>query len=141
MPYGWGEHTGELELWVTAGSAPEVFEEALRAVAELLGGEEGETDAPDAPAAPAPEARLLAIEGGDHARLLAGWLEELAFLAETEGFVPERAEQLRLAPAGVTARVIGHRGAPPHLIKAVTLHRLAFEPDDDGWRARVVLDV
>ncbi len=133
MPYGWGEHTGELELWVTASSEREVFEEALRALAELLADEEGETG-------PA-EARLVAVEGGDHARLLAGWLEELAFLAETEGLVPERAEELVLAPAGVTARIVGHRGAPPHLIKAVTLHRLAFERDDDGWRARVVLDV
>jgi SHS2 domain-containing protein len=133
VPYGWGEHTGELELWVTASSASEVFEEALRAVAELLGSEEGETGAP--------AARLIAIEGGDHARLLAGWLEELAFLAETEGFVPERVEELRLAPAGVSGRVVGHSGSPPHLIKAVTLHRLAFEPDGDGWRARVVLDV
>jgi protein archease len=133
MPYGWGEHTGELELWVTAASEPEVFAEALRAVAELLGDEEGE-------AGPV-ETRMIAIEGGDHARLLAGWLEELAFLAETEGFVPERAEELALAPAGVTARVVGRHGAPPHLIKAVTLHRLAFDPDDEGWRARVVLDV
>jgi SHS2 domain-containing protein len=134
VPYGWGEHTGELELWVTARSASEVFEEAVRAVAELLGSEEGETGAGS-------EARLVAIEGGDHARQLAGWLEELAFLAETEGFVPEHAEELRVAPAGVSARIVGHIGSPPHLIKAVTLHRLAFEPEGDGWRARVVLDV
>ena len=133
MAYGWAEHTGELELWLTAASAPEVFEDAVLAVAELLGDEDGE--------AATPEARLIAVEGGDHARLLASWLEELAFLAETDGFVPERAEQLALAPAGVSARVIGHRGAPPHLIKAVTLHRLAFAPEGDGWHARVVLDV
>ncbi|HKE78293.1 MAG TPA: archease [Solirubrobacteraceae bacterium] len=130
MPYGWGEHTGELELWVTASSEREVFAEAVRAVAELLGGEGGER-----------ESRDVAVAATDRGRLLAGWLEELAFLAETEGFVPERAEELVLAPARVTARVVGHRGTPPHLIKAVTLHRLAFEPDDGGWRARVVLDV
>jgi SHS2 domain-containing protein len=134
VAYGWGEHTGELELWVTAASERDVFEEALRAVAELLGDE-------DDAATGATSSRLVAVEGGDHARLLAGWLEELAFLAETEGFVAERAEELRLAPAGVSARVVGRVGAPPHLIKAVTLHRLAFEQADDGWRARVVLDV
>ena len=130
MPYGWGEHTGELELWLTASSEREVFEEAVRAVAELLGEEGGDR-----------ESRDVAVAGADRAGLLAEWLEELAFLAETEGFVPERAEELALAPAGVTARVVGHRGTPPHLIKAVTLHRLAFEPHDGGWRARVVLDV
>jgi SHS2 domain-containing protein len=135
MPYGWGEHTGELELWVTAASEAEVFEDALRAVGELLDEEDaGETE-------PAAVSRLIAIEGGDHAALLAAWLEELAFLAETDGFVPERAEDLHLAPAGVQARVVGHRGSPPHLIKAVTLHRLAFERDGDRWRALVVLDV
>ena len=130
MPYGWGEHTGELELWVTASSEREVFLEALRAMVELLGNEGVER-----------ESRDVAVAGADRAVLLAEWLEELAFLAETEGFVPERAEELVLAPAGVTARVVGHLGTPPHLIKAVTLHRLAFEPDDGGWRARVVLDV
>ena len=130
MPYGWGEHTGELELWVTASSERGVFEEAVRAVAEVLGAEGGES-----------ESREVAVAGADRAGLLAEWLEELAFLAETEGFVPDRAEGLVLTPARVTARVVGHRGTPPHLIKAVTLHRLAFEPDDGGWRARVVLDV
>ena len=133
MAYGWAEHTGELELWLTAASESAVFEEALRAMAELLRDEAAEPGAA--------EARLIAIEGGDRARVLAGWLEELAFLAETEGLVPERAEELRLAPAGVTARVVGHRGSPPHLVKAVTLHRLAFERDDGGWRATVILDV
>jgi SHS2 domain-containing protein len=130
VPYGWGEHTGELELWVTASSEREVFLEALRAVVELLGNEGVEG-----------ESRDVSVAAADRGRLLAGWLEELAFLAETEGFVPERAEELVLSPSGVTARVVGHRGTPPHLIKAVTLHRLAFEPDDGGWRARVVLDV
>jgi SHS2 domain-containing protein len=133
MAYGWAEHTGELELWLTGSSEAEVFVEALRALAELLGNEDGEGRVA--------AARLIAIEGGDRARLLAGWLEELAFLAETEGLVPERAEELRLAPAGITARVVGHRGSPPHLVKAVTLHRLAFERDGGGWRATVVLDV
>ena len=130
MPYGWGEHTGELELWVTASSEREVFLEALRAVVELLGNEGVER-----------ESRDVAVAAADRGRLLAAWLEELAFLAETEGFVPERAEECVLGPAAVNARVVGHCGTPPHLIKAVTLHRLTFEPDDGGWRARVVLDV
>jgi SHS2 domain-containing protein len=110
-----------------------VFSEALRAVAELLGSEDGE--------AHVAASHSVLVEGADRARLLAGWLEELAFLAETEGLVPERAEELRLAPGRVSARVVGVRGAPPHLIKAVTLHGLAFERSDQGWRARVVLDV
>jgi SHS2 domain-containing protein len=133
MAYGWGEHTGELELWLTGSSEAEVFAEALRAMAELLGDEDGQ--------ARMAAAHPVVVEGADRARLLAGWIEELAFLAETEGLVPEHAEELRLGPGGVSARVVGVRGAPPHLVKAVTLHRLAFERSAAGWRARVVLDV
>jgi SHS2 domain-containing protein len=130
MPYGWGEHVGELELWVTAVSEEAVFLEALRALGELLGNEGGES-----------QSRDVAVAACDRALLFAGWLEELVFLAETEAFVPDALEELALSPGALRARVLGHRGAPPHLVKAVTLHRLAFEPDDDGWRARVVLDV
>ena len=61
--------------------------------------------------------------------------------AETEGFVPERAGELELDDGVLRATVRGHRGEPRHLVKAVTLHRLLFEPEGDGWRARVVLDV
>jgi len=39
--------------------------------------------------------------------------------------------------ANVRARVAD----PPHLVKAVTYHRLAFEAHGERWRARAVLDV
>jgi SHS2 domain-containing protein len=129
--YGFSEHVGELELWVTADSEEGVFGESARALAEVL----------DDGSCGAAEQRDVAVRGGDRASLFAGWLEELAFLAETEGFVPERVEEVALADGGVRARVAGRRGSPPHLVKAVTYHRLSFEPGADGWRARAVLDV
>jgi protein archease len=129
--YGFSEHVGELELWVTADSEEAVFGESARALAEVL--EDG--------GAGAPEEREVAVRGTDRPALLVEWLEELAFLAETEGFVPERVAHVTLEDGGVRARIAGHRGSPPHLVKAVTYHRLSFEPTDDGWRARAVLDV
>jgi SHS2 domain-containing protein len=42
---------------------------------------------------------------------------------------------------GLAARVHGTVGDPPHVVKAVTYHRLAFEPRGDAWHATVVLDV
>ena len=132
MSYGWSEHVGELELWVQAPDEAGVFAEALRALRELLGDEEpgGER-----------EWRDVVAEGADRAVLLAAWLEELNFLAETEGFAPETADDLALEPARVRARVGGRVGSPPHLVKAVTYHRLAFERAGGGWRAVAVLDV
>ncbi|HWT23436.1 MAG TPA: archease [Solirubrobacteraceae bacterium] len=132
--HGWDEHTGELQLWVTAPTEPEVFGEALRAVAEILS-ENGP------PAAPGRELREIALEAGDRGVLLADWIGELAFLAETDAFVPDSLEALELAGKGLRARVRGHFGRPPHLVKAVTYHDLRFERTDDGWRAQVVLDV
>jgi SHS2 domain-containing protein len=132
MPYRWIEHTGELELELEASSEGGVFEAAFEAMRELLsdGG--------------APGRRLEApveLMGRDRAGLLVDWVGELAFLAETLGLVPERLSRLELEEDGVRAVVQGRQGGPAHLVKGATYHRLCFEPVDDGWRARVVLDV
>jgi SHS2 domain-containing protein len=106
-----------------------VLRDALRAFSELAGGGEGETIE-----------RSLVIEAGDLPVLLAAWLEELVFLAETEGFVPGDAD-LSLSGLRLDATVRGRRGEPRPLVKAVTLHRLRFRPENCVWRGRVVLDV
>jgi SHS2 domain-containing protein len=132
MTYTWGEHVGELELRMDAADEAGVFAAAVRAMAELLGGGGG---------ADVREWIAVSAEGADRAVLLAAWLEELIFLAEHDGVVPLTAEDIVLQPGSVAARVGGYRGEPPHLVKAVTYHRLAFEPHERGWRATVVLDV
>lgn len=129
--YRWLEHTGELELEIEAPTQPAVFSEALEALAELLGGG----------AAGREELRRIAVEAADPATLLAGWLEELVFLAESEAFVAERAEEIDIAETRLAARVAGRVGDPPHLVKAVTYHGLELTERDDAWYARLVLDV
>jgi SHS2 domain-containing protein len=132
MAYEWGEHVGELELQVTAADEAGLFEEALRALGELMGDEQEGGRA---------ERFEVAAAGDDRAALFATWLEELAFLAETEGLVPVDVDELVLGPREVRAAVRGYRGEPPHLVKAVTYHRLAYERSDGGWRALAILDV
>jgi SHS2 domain-containing protein len=131
------EHTGELELELRATSEREVFEEALAALGGLLaeraGGEEG--------ALGEPARHDVSASAPDRATLLAEWLAELAFLAESEGFVPDRAEHLELTGSSLEATVAGRRASPPHLVKAVTYHRLGVWEKDQTWRARVVFDV
>jgi SHS2 domain-containing protein len=131
--YAWGEHVGELELRLEADDEPGIFAAAVAAFAELLAGEEDDgapTDWFD-----------VRADGGDRAALLAAWLDELVFLAEHERLVPVTVEGLTLDATGVSGRVGGHRGEPPHLVKAVTYHRLAFEPGAGGFHATAVLDV
>jgi SHS2 domain-containing protein len=133
VSYRWGEHVGELELHVEAASERDVFADATLAFAELLADDER----PTADAAP----QRVSATGRDRAALLAAFLEELIFLAETERFVPRALARLRLGDGALEALVAGGRGDPPHLVKAVTHHRLAFEPFDGRWRARLLLDV
>jgi SHS2 domain-containing protein len=129
--YRWVEHTAEVELHVEAETREQVFAEALAAFAELVSrdeeGEHGEHE--------------VALEAQDDATLLAEWLGEFVFLAETEDFVPERLARLELAGSRLTAVVSGRRGRPAHLVKAVTYHGLELGSSKGVWKARVVLDV
>ena len=127
--YRFVEHTAELEVELEASTAEGVLLEALRAFAELVGPGDGD-----------PVERSVEASAGDLPALLAAWLDELLFLAETEGLVPEEAE---VSLDGTRARgvVRGRRGKPRPLVKAITLHRLRFRPENGVWRGRVVLDV
>ena len=132
--YRWLEHTSEVELELTADSERGVFEDAVAALAELLGFAETPRGGPT-------EVRAVAVAADRPSDLLVGWLEELVFLAESQGFVGLRLTDFDLADSGVAAAVEGVVGDPPPLVKAVTLHGLRFEPRDGGYLARVTLDV
>lgn len=131
MTYRWVDHTSEVELEIKAAGEREVLEEAVRALAELLGIDAtGQTT----------ERRLIA-RATDRPALLAAWIEELAFLAESEGFVATEVLELELDAGSVSARVAGVLGEPPPLVKAVTYHRLVFERAGEVYVGRVILDV
>jgi SHS2 domain-containing protein len=146
--YRWVEHTGELEIEIEAPSEGRVFEEGFEAMRELFAGElkdvaQAGSAAPSMPANEpnaTPAARWISLAGIDRAVLLADWLAELAYLAET-GMVPARLRSLELSEQGLEAEIETVVGSPPHLVKAVTYHRLALEPATSGWRATVILDV
>ncbi len=127
--YRFVDHTAELEVELEAESAEGVLEEALRAFVELAGTGEGEM-----------VARRLAVSAADLPALLAAWLEELVYLAETEGFVPDAAE-LSLSGLELSALLQGRLGEPRPLVKGVTLHRLRLRSENGVWSGRVVLDV
>jgi protein archease len=130
----WLDHTAELELELEAPTEHEVLSDALVALTELLeeGGSFGNSLS---------ERRAITAVGTDRPALLAAWLEELLFLSESAGFIPTRIEELSLQDETLTATVAGRLGNPRPLVKAVTYHRLQFEPSERGYRARVVFDV
>lgn len=129
--YRWVDHTAELELEIEAASEQQVLEDALRALADLLGPLQNSGE----------ERRTVTVSASDRPALLAGWLEELVFLAESEGFIGAYIEQLDLSEDSLRGAVVGRLGEPSPLVKAVTYHRLEFSPTERGYFARVVLDV
>jgi SHS2 domain-containing protein len=131
----WVDHISELELEVEAPTERGVFEEALAAIGGLLAERAGEERHREL------VRREVSASAPDRATLLAEWLSELAYLAESEGLVPARAERLELAGAALEATVVGYQGSPSPLIKAVTYHRLGIWEENETWRARVILDV
>ena len=133
MAYEWIEHTAEVELQIDAHSPREVFEDALAAFAELV--------ADEAEASDDRQRHELRLVAADRASLLVAWLEELIYLAETEGFVPARVARFEAGDSELRAHVEGRAGEPRPLVKAVTYHGLEFARTGDGWRARIVLDV
>jgi protein archease len=139
MSYRWLEHTSELALQIDAPSEEAVFEQALAALGELIAGHDDNGSDEDG------AARELDVElnlvAGDRAALLAAFMEELVYLAETRDLVPERAKRLELSGKRLTATVCGHRGGPRHVVKGVTYHELTFASRGDGFAATVVLDV
>jgi SHS2 domain-containing protein len=126
------DHTAELILELDAPTREGVLAEAVRALGELL--DTGETAGP-------PLTRTIRATAPDDAALLAAWLEELVFLAETEGLVPRHVDDIAVAGGVATGVVTGVHGTPPHLVKAVTYNELELRPEGDHWRGHAVLDV
>ena len=127
----WIDHTAELEVELTAPTAEAVFGEAVVAIAELLGGGTGAGAG----------TRTVEVEASDRAALLAAFVEELVFLAESDRLIATAARAVTLGDGRVRAEVEFEEGDPPHLVKAVTYHRLAFEQGEGGYHATAVLDV
>jgi SHS2 domain-containing protein len=130
--FRWVDHTAELELEIDARTEREVLADALTALAELLTVDDRSWERDE---------RTVHVSASDRPALLAAWLEELVFLAESQGFVATRIEGLELSHNALTAMVTGVLDDPRPVVKAVTYHRLLFEPAGDRYVARVVLDV
>lgn len=131
--YRWVDHTSEVELAVSGRTEEEVLAEAMLGLSELL--------VPEGTAVGEKAREEVSVAAGDRPALLAAWLEELAYLAETRGFLPESVLRMELGEGSLRAEVAGRRAEVASPVKAVTYHGLSFERDDGGWRGTAVLDV
>lgn len=92
------------------------------------------------------ETRQLTATGGDREELLVNWLNEVLYLLDGARFVPAAIEVERLEDLVLQATVQGEprddeRHPPRLVVKAVTFHQLAVFEREEGWGARVFLDI
>jgi SHS2 domain-containing protein len=128
--YEWRSHTADIELRVLAPSENGVLADAADAFGRYV-----ELDRDGEPAR-----HELDLEAPDRGSLLVALLEELIFLADTEGFVPDRSE-LCVDGGRLSGVLEGRRTRIDPIVKAATYHGLRFERNGDVWDARVVFDV
>ena len=97
--FRWVDNTAELELEIEASTEEGVFADALAALAELLATEpEVQLRAGHEREGGPSVTRRVSAEAEDRPALLAAWMEELVFLAETQGFEPLAVQALELGP-------------------------------------------
>lgn len=133
MEHAFAEHTGEVEVHLMAADLGGLFEEAGRALAELMLGESG---------TPSGEAEMVTLQASDRETLMFEWLNELVFRSETEKVVFTDFEVDEISDTKLVAEI---RGVEPQSIrtavKAATFHRLEIADTADGCEATVVFDV
>ena len=136
------DHTADVGFELGASTLEELFDEARRAllmvVFERPPEEEGE------------DRRWVPLSAPDYEILLVRWLNELTYLIQDTGFVPTGAkieiQKTERTDLSLEASLVG---APLDLeeygwqgeIKSATFHGMDVANDDEGWHARVILDV
>ncbi len=135
------DHTADVGFEVRAPTLEELFDEARRALLMVVF---------ERPPQEGEEVHRIRLSAPDNETLLVRWLNELAYLIQDTGFVPTGAEiELRRTGSTDLSLEANLAGAPLDLeeygwqgeIKSATFHGLNVANDDEGWHARVILDV
>jgi SHS2 domain-containing protein len=135
------DHTADVGFDLGASTLEGLFDEARRALLMV---------AFERPPQDGGEEREVRLSAPDRETLLVRWLNELTYLIQDKGFVPASA-RIRLEETGLagSSLIASLTGAPALLeeygwqgeIKSATFHGLDVSSDDEGWHARVILDV
>lgn len=134
MAHIFEEHTGEAWLRLRTDSLPALYEEAARALAELMCAQCRD---------PSGESVHVEVRAPDRKVLLAAWIDELVYLSEAHRRVWTEVRVHDLTKTELRATV---RGCQPEAlrtqVKAATLHDLRLvETSTGSFEATVALDV
>lgn len=131
------EHTADMGLEATAGSIGSVAEQMAQGLACMIYGEcpvdiQLSSD--------------LVVCAEDPAELLVAWLSEVLYWCEQDNLVPGKFEVVEAGRCNWHTTISGEpfdpaRHAVERQVKSVTYHQACLEQTDNGWYARVYVDL
>jgi SHS2 domain-containing protein len=133
-------HTSEIGLRAVAPTLADLFRCLAQAMVVLTGAE----------AEPEEETVFFEVEltAVDLPGLLVDWLNEVLYLHEVSGVVPDGVDFDELSPRALQATLLGRRAraAADLQIKAVTYHQLVIvqetkDLEREQWKAEVFFDI
>ena len=149
IPFEILEHTADIGLKAYGSTIEALFVNAAVGLQSLAlpqkDREDEVTSEPDAG-----QAQTLRASGGNYEDLLVGWLSEILYFIDAEGWSFAAFRIIRIAgEAGeltIEGRGIGSRRDPLSRsravpVKAVTYHQIAVRQTADGWEAVVYFDI
>ncbi len=135
--YRFFDHTADFGLEILGDDAPSLFEEAAKALFDLVTSPADQKQG---------HRRRLDVAGEDWADLMVNWLRELLYLWNGKSLLVRGIELTMLEETRLQATITCEKYDPNrheirNEIKAVTYHQIEVGPFDDGWRARVIFDI
>ena len=137
MGYELLDHTGDLGIRVWAADVRGIFQEAARALFDII------TDLEKVEVHVDVE---VAVEGLGQEELLVAWLSELLYLYEVEGlllcdFTITDIDEVSIQGVAMGEEFQENRHDIKTSIKAVTYHQVEIQQQDGGWQAQVIFDI
>jgi SHS2 domain-containing protein len=129
------EHTADIGLRVRGKSLEELFLEAARGLAEIIGVWKPQDG----------EKQEITLRADDPGALLVDWLSEILYLhdARNASIAEVQVEQVDEKGIAGSVSLVPMKEPPDEgiQVKAITYHQLKVERSDGGWTAEVYLDV
>lgn len=134
MPYEILSHTADLRIKLTADSLENLFKEALRAMAEILGKN---------PKSKTPVARKISVISQDKTALLVDFLNEILALSQINKEVYTKIDFPKFSETNLEAVLEGQKIKKfDEDIKAATHHEADIRQNKDGrWETILVFDI
>ncbi len=137
MGYRLLEHTGDIGITVWAGSLKGLFQEAARALFDII---------TDRKKVAARLKREVSVLGSGKEELMVAWLNELLYLHEVEELLFRDFTLSKIEQGSLKGVARGEKFQENHhliktAVKAVTYHQLEIKQLDGRWQARIIFDI